>query len=589
LPRLLVGALRLSWQSNRRGFVGAATLQVLGGVTASLLVLIGKWALDGLLAVGKGGAPLASLVLGVVALAALVAIGSAATTFQQQQQRLLSEDLSRTVWDRLLDVTTRVGLAHYESARFYDQLQRVRDNSITQPMLVTSALFGLIGSTVTTAGLMVALVTIQPLLVPVLLLGGIPTVLIGRRASRAEFRFATRIVSGFRAREYLRRVLTGRDEAKEIRAFGAERALRSRCDQRSDQFRRDLRAHVRVRQAYALLGVASSTVALAGALGVLVWFLHSGRISLGGAAAAVLAVRMLSSGLDTIFRSVNGLLQSAVFLADMESFLDLTHEAESDGTGVAPPFRRGVRVEDVSYTYPGSTQPALDGVRMQLGPGEVVAVVGENGSGKTTLAKLLGGLYQPDDGQITWDGVSTADLEPADVRRGVSVIFQDFVRYQLSALDNIGLGSPDQAEDEAAARDAAERAGADGFLSPLPDGYQTILSKEYEGGRELSLGQWQRVALARALRRDAGLVILDEPSAALDPRAEHALFEDIRRTLNGRAALLISHRYSTVRSADRIYVMRDGHIAESGSHAELMCLGGLYSELFTLQASAYQH
>ncbi len=333
----------------------------------------------------------------------------------------------------------------------------------------------------------------------------------------------------------------------------------------------------------------TTALALILALGLLVWFLALGRITLADAGAAVLAIRLLSTSLDQVFQSVGGLFEAGVFLDDLESFLTLagsTVTTRGDG-GAARPLRRDVEVDGVSYRYPGSPEPVLHDVSVRVGRGEVIAIVGENGSGKTTLAKLMAGLYPPSAGTIRWDGVDTADVEPAELRRGVAVIFQDFVRYQLTALENIGLGDPDHVDDEDAARAAAEQARAAEFLDGLPHGYATVLSKEYEEGTDLSLGQWQRVALARALRRDAPLVILDEPSAALDPRAEQALFSDIRSTLHGRSAVLISHRFSTVRSADRIYVMREGSVAEAGSHDELMERDGLYAELFSLQAAGY--
>ena len=306
------------------------------------------------------------------------------------------------------------------------------------------------------------------------------------------------------------------------------------------------------------------------------------------AGAAALGIRLLSSRLDQLFQAVGGLMESAVFLEDLDRFFKLAVVADGPGTGTTPSLQRAITVEKLSYTYPGSTEPVLHDVSLHVGAGEVVAIVGENGSGKTTLAKLVAGLYTPASGEIRWDDVATTELEPADVRRGVAVIFQDFVRYQLTAQENIGLGEPDHVDDEHAVRSAARRAGAAEFLEKLPAGYDTILSKEFAGGHDLSLGQWQRVALARALRRDASLVILDEPSSALDPRVEQALFADVRRTLQGRAAILISHRYSTVRTADRIYVMRDGRIVEAGSHDDLMTDNGLYAELFTLQARAYR-
>lgn len=588
LPRIVAGALRLTWEASHRGFLLAAGLQIVGALSAVALVVVGQLALDVLLALDRVPPGPATVAAVVAALAVVTAIGSANATLQQQQQRLLGEQVSLVTWRRLLDVTGRVPLDCFESPGFYDQLQRIQTNALIRPVTVTTGAFGLLGGAAGIGGLLAVLLTIDPLLVPALLLAGVPALLLSRRSSAREFAFAAEVSPTYRARDYLRRVLTGRDEAKEVRAFGTERTLRARHDTHSAGYVTALRRHVRVRQAYALGGVAATATALAASLALLVWFLSIGRISLAEAGAAVLGIRMLSGRLDQSFQAIGGLVESSIFLDDLDRFLGLATVTERPGTGDAPTLRRAVVAEGVSYTYPGADRPALRDVDVTIGAGEIIAVVGENGSGKTTLAKLLAGLHAPTSGTIRWDGVDTAELEPADVRRGVSVIFQDFVRYRLSALENIGLGDPDHHDDGEAARAAAYRAGAAAYLERLPRGYETILSKEYAGGTELSLGQWQRVALARALRRDAPLVILDEPSSALDPRAEQALFADVRATLEGRAAVLVSHRYSTVRTADRIYVMREGRIVESGSHDALMAQGGLYAELFTLQARAYR-
>jgi ATP-binding cassette, subfamily B, bacterial len=267
------------------------------------------------------------------------------------------------------------------------------------------------------------------------------------------------------------------------------------------------------------------------------------------------------------------LFESALFLEDLASFLELEPAAPTGSPGA------GERVEalEVTFTYPGAEQPALRDLSMHIEPGEVVALVGANGSGKTTLARLLAGLYAPDRGTVVGRGAfSTA------------IAFQDFLRYMLPARDNIAFGRHERFGDEAGVRTAARRSGAAADLEPLPDGYGSLLGPVFVGGTDLSGGQWQRVALARLFFRDAPFVILDEPTAALDAHAEHALFASLRELLGGRSVLLISHRFSSVREADRIYVLRDGEVVEHGSHDELVAAGGQYAEMFGLQAAAYR-
>lgn len=585
--RVVAGALRLTWKASRGGFVLAATMQILGAASVIALVVVGQLALNALLGSGRGEQSIASIAVVVALLALVTALGSATATLQQLQQRLIGEQVADAVWRQVLDVTGRVALEAYESPRFYDQLERVRSNAVTRPSAVTSGVFGLIGGSVGTVGLLLTLLAIDPLLVPVLLLAGVPAIWLSRRASRLEFGFIATSVPLYRAREYMRQVLTGRDEAKEVRAFGSEDALRARHDQRSAHFLTLLGRHVRHRQVLALAAVGVSAIALAASLATLLWFLAVGRIDLAQAGAAALGIRLLSTRLTQMFQSVAGLQESSVFLEDLDRFLGLAVVADGPATGIPPTLRREVAVEGLWYAYPGGTGAVVRDVSLRVGAGEVVAIIGENGSGKTTLAKLIAGLYTPTAGIIRWDGTDAAGLEPADVRRAVSVVFQDFVRYQLTAHENIALGAPSDMEDQDAVHVAARKAGASSFLASLPQGFDTILSKEFADGVELSVGQWQRIALARALRRDAPLVILDEPSSALDPRAEQALFADVRATLEGRSAILITHRYSTVRTADRIYVMQRGRIVEVGSHDSLIADDGLYSELFSMQARAY--
>jgi ATP-binding cassette subfamily B protein len=310
------------------------------------------------------------------------------------------------------------------------------------------------------------------------------------------------------------------------------------------------------------------------------------QTSVAEAVTGGLATRTLAGGLNRMVETVNSVCRTAAMVSDVNDFLNEMPAARS-GIGPARDFAR-ITVEDLCFTYPGRDEPVLDGVSLEIGRGEVLALVGENGSGKTTLAKLLCSLYQPGKGTIRWDGVDTADCDPAAVRANIAIVFQDFVRYpSLTAAENIGIGLPARMGDRAAVVEAATSAGAHTAIEALPKGYDTVLSRQF-GGVDLSTGQWQRVALARAFLRDAPLVVLDEPTAALDPRAERDLFETVAALYRSRAAVLISHRLSSVRFADRICVLAGGRITETGTHEELVALGGAYAELFELQARAYR-
>jgi ATP-binding cassette, subfamily B, bacterial len=350
-----------------------------------------------------------------------------------------------------------------------------------------------------------------------------------------------------------------------------------------------MRRLVALRQRRALLATAAASAVALVAIGGLVQLALSGRMSLATAGAAALGVYLLSARLRGIFTGASSLYECGLFLADVTSFIDLQAAARTGQEPAVPPqpFSR-LRMEGLWFTYPGTERSVLRDVDIEIGCGEVVALVGENGSGKTTLVKLLCGLYRPTAGRIVWGDVDLADLDPEAARRQVAVIFQDYLRYELSASANIGVGRHEHFADVERVRAAAGMAGAELFLAGLPSGYDTLLSRAFLGGSDLSVGQWQRVAVARALFRDAPLVILDEPTAALDAKAEHQLFERGRDLFADRAVLLISHRFSSVRWADRIYVLSEGAVVESGDHRSLMEAGGVYSELFELQAGAFR-
>lgn len=591
LGPLLREALATVWSAARIPLVSALALTVLNALIAVAQVLLTKQLLDTLLA-DTSVARLGQLLPPVLLLAGLTTASFAITAATGQVQRLLGELVMRDTHRKMLDVTTSVPLDAYETPWFFNYVVRVETNALTKPLDLVQALVTMVSGLAAATGLGAVLVGIEPLLLPLLAVAALPGYLINRRGGRHEYDFAVEQSAALRERLYLAAVLKTRDTAKEVRAFELAGLLRGRWEQRYSDHIAGLRRLVATRLRLSVGSALVSGALLVATMLFLLWRVGTGHIALPAAGAALVAMRMLAARLQAIAGGSTSLYESRLFLTDLRGFLQLgkalttrSHTTDAEAT---PPSRfRRLAVDRMSYTYPGSECQALDEVSLTIGRGEVVALVGENGSGKTTLAKLLAGLLAPSAGTITWDGVPLADLDQQQVRRNVAVIFQDFARYELSALENIAVGRAHAEFDPDAVRAAAKDAGASAFLEALPQGYSTMLSKALAGGVDLSLGQWQRVALARAIYRDAGFVVLDEPTSALDPRAEHDLFARMRELLVDRTVLLISHRFSSVRNADRIYVLDGGRIVEHGSHDELMARGGLYSELFTLQAAAY--
>ncbi|MGY1740224.1 ABC transporter ATP-binding protein [Blastococcus sp. SYSU D01050] len=527
----------------------------------------------------------------IVLLALLTAATAAASILGNLQHRALGEHVNREVWRRILDVSRAVDLTAYEDPEFYDRAQRVRVNAAERTQIVVHAMVIAAGDALAAGGAAVAVVALAPELLPVLLLSSVPVLLTSRVIARREFRFEAGQTARERERFYLQAVLTRRDEAKEVRAFALSGPLQKRWERNYTAYLSDLRRHVNARLRLALVGTIGSAVLLGVALLMVVVLVDRGRLSLAAAGGALLAVRLLAARVGGATYALGEIAEAAPFLEDLRQFL-----AQSPPTSpTSEPLRSRspsdsphITVTGVGFIYPQATEASLRSVSLEIKPGEVIALVGANGSGKSTLAKLLANLYRPTAGVIEWDGVDLADMDPNAVRGRIAVLFQDFVRYQLTARDNIQLGHPDGEANDATVRRAAQQADADDFLAALPAGYDTVLSKEYVGGSDLSVGQWQRLSLARAFIRDAPLVILDEPSASLDPRAESDLFEQLRALCAGRSVVVISHRFSTVKSADRIYVLSEGRIVEEGNHDSLMACAGQYAELYELQASAYR-
>jgi ATP-binding cassette, subfamily B, bacterial len=588
LTRLMARSLSLVWQSARTPFLALIGLQLLNAIALALQVVAVQLALEAVLAITSSTGDLWRLVQPVLLLAGLTAATAVIASIQVGLGRYAGELVVAVMWKRVLRVATRVDLRKFESVRFYDRLQRVQADAATRPYQITYGLLATMGALAASAGLVIAIVLVHPALLPLLLVGGVPVLLTSRRQSQLEFDFLARQRQSMRLRSYLTWVQTGRDEAKEVRAFGLARNFGQRLNTLYADYLRDLAQHVSHRSKLGAAGSLGSAALLALTLFLLGWLISTNRLSIAEAGAALVAIRLLAGQVQSGFTGVQAIFESGQFIDDLDGFLTLAPAAEGGSREIAPPtdFLR-IRADAVSFSYPGRNALALQAASIEINGGEVVALVGENGSGKTTLAKVIAGLYEPGSGAVRWDGTDIRTFRPDLFRERVAIIFQDFVRYALSAEENIALARPDDDIDHAAIREAAKIADADSFLSALPAGYQTPLSRRFTGGHELSGGQWQKVAIARAFYRNAPLVIIDEPTAALDARAEYELFSSLHEVLRGRSALIISHRFSTVRTADRIYVLDHGRVVEQGTHDELVALGGQYAELFHLQASAY--
>jgi ATP-binding cassette subfamily B protein len=586
VPRLTLAALKLVAAAGRRQLTVMLAMEVLTAVMLGAAVVLGRDVLQAVLNADRAASGWHSVLPSLAGLAGVSVAATIAQAIARREDQMLRELVDRHAQAQILDVTCTAELAAFDDAGFHDLVSRAQRGAMNAGSVV-HALLGLAQAGTGIAAGLVALAVLQPLLLPVCLAAVVPSVWLARRRARDYYGFSFRWTARDRERAYLSSLLSERDAAKEVRAMDLAGFLRARHDRLYDARIAELDTLTRRQLRWALLAGVAATGIVAGTVVALVALALGGHLSVAAAAAAGAAMILFGQRVAAGGAASQTLLEAALFLEDYLTFAALAPTPDLPAA-VSPRAAAGaIAAEEVWFAYPGSGRPALRGASLRIEPGEVVALVGANGSGKTTLAKLMAGLYVPDRGRVLLHGADTAGADRGALRRDVAVVFQDFLRYWLPVRDNIAMGRHERFGDDASVVEAARRAGAHDDLVALPDGYATQLGPVFAGGADLSVGQWQKVAVARLFFRDAPFVILDEPTAALDARAEHDLFARIRELLEGRAVLLISHRFSTVREADRIYVLDAGEVVESGRHEELMSLGGRYAEMFTLQASAY--
>lgn len=587
-------AFRLVWRADRVSTIAMAIVTLFMAILPASQAWVGKLIVDevvnaitlGLTIEAGFWATLPWLALEF----GLIVLGASLTQVRILLDHVLNSRLSHTINVSIMRKAQELDLHYFENADFYDKLQNARREADYRAMGTVDTSFAIAQNVITLASFATILLTFNPLIALILFGATIPSFIAQTHYSSLHFRLLTWRAPEFRQMNYLEYLLTVDTSAKEVKLFGLSEPLLRRYEDTFWKFYAEDVGLARRRSVVSLLWGLLGSVSYYGAYAWIIWLTIAQQITLGDMTLYIAVFRQSQLTFQGMFGSISRLYESGLFLGNLFSFLDLTPAmgGATQMRQVPRPLRQGIELRNVSFRYPGREEWALHNLNLHIRPGEKLAIVGANGAGKTTLIKLLTRLYDPTEGQILLDGVDLREYDIDDLRSVIGVIFQDFVHYHTSARENIGFGQIHDLDNTERIVTASERGGADEVIDTLPEGYETMLGKWFAEGHELSGGQWQKVALGRAFMRDGEVLVLDEPTAALDAAREYEIFQRFRELTAGKTALLISHRFSTVRMADRIIVLSGGELTEVGTHQELLALDGTYARLFHMQAQGYR-
>ena len=583
-------AFRLVLETSRGITLWLALLSAVTGLVPAAIVYVGKWVVDGVVrAAGEGGAGM-QRVLGYVGLElGLVVVLAAAQRGLSMCESLLRALLGQRVNEVVLEKALTLTLPDFEDSEFYDRMTRARREASARPLSLVKRAFGLMQNGISLFVYAGLLLRFSPWATLILALAAVPVFVAETRFSADAFRLFRWRAPESRKQTYLETLLAREDHAKEVKLFGLGPLFLERYREIFRKLYDEDRALTLKRGRWGFLLGLLSTLAFYGAYAWIVVRAVHAEITLGDMTMYLLVFKQGQAALSAILAAVGGMYEDNLYLSNLYEFLAHS-SAQASGTATSGPAPEdGIRFDHVSFSYPGAARPVLHDVSLHIPPGTKLALVGENGAGKTTLIKLLTGLYQPTAGRVLLDGLDLRQWDAATLHRRIGVIFQDFIRYQLSVGENIGAGDVTSFGNAERWRQAAEMGMAHPFVQQLPQGYATQLGSWFRGGQDLSIGQWQKIALSRAfMREQADVLVLDEPTAAMDAEAEAEVFRRFRELAEHRMGIVISHRFSTVRMADQIVVLEHGRVVERGSHDALIERAGRYARLFSLQAEGYR-